>query len=158
MEQSRVITSLTQISSLDGREAQGLADVRILSSRDKVTIALKRLAIFWGIAILFVPVPAVHFVAVPSFLIVGIVGFIQAFLLQKTVEKTQGLCPVCKERFEFSRLRYRERIKERCPQCRQEMYLRIEPSEIEPGAYAALKEATRPRDDGHTGYKLEKHT
>lgn len=158
MARSRLITRLAHVSSLDGKEAQGLFDARLLSSRDKSTMALKRLAIFWGIAILWIPVPMLHFVMIPVFLLIGIVAFAHAFTVRQTIESARGICPSCQKPFELGRLRWRERIKERCPHCRQELYVRLDGSEVEAGAYAALEERIRAGHDGHSGHELQEHT
>ena len=154
MKQSRLITSLAHVSSLDGKESRGLFSVRLLDSRDKTKIALKRLAIFWGIALLWIPVPMIHLVMIPAFLLIGIVAFAMAFTIPKTIESSRGICPSCEKPFELGKLRWQDRIKERCPNCRQDLYIRVESSEVEAGANAALEERIRAGNDGHPGNQL----
>lgn len=115
----------TKIVSIDGRESEGEFEVASLSTGERAKRSVKRLAIFWGIALLFLPVPAVHFVAVPGFLLVGIFMAVKTWFATRIVRGGQGVCPVCKEQLKFGTLEYKEPLKLVCPHCRNHLRVRL---------------------------------
>ncbi len=114
------------ISSLDSRTKPGHFTVRRLSNSERVLAGLKWWGISWAIALAFVPFPGFHFVLPPLFLALGPVAFIVGFRARLRIENGRSNCPNCGAVVEFSRNRYRERFKDRCPTCLHEIYVAFE--------------------------------
>ena len=93
------------------------AELRPLSQRERLIAGLKVMGMCWGIAILTVFVPVLHFVLVPGFLIGGIVGFFIRFRLTELMESTQAKCPECGQTFEIKNFSFNWPLRKNCPKC-----------------------------------------
>lgn len=73
----------------------GFAEVRTYSPREIMTKSLKSLAIFWGIAIVSILLPIVHFVSVPAFFLIGIFTALRARKYHEEFISGEITCPHC---------------------------------------------------------------
>ena len=97
--------------------------IRHLSTAERVKAGLKWLGISWAIAVGFILVPIIHFVAVPLFLILGPIGFVYAFSSNTRIEGGESKCPVCHEVIHLPKARFKTHIKESCPHCLNQIYM-----------------------------------
>jgi hypothetical protein len=67
---------------------------------DSTKRALKRLGLFWLLAVLSVPIIFAHWVLVPAFFIAGPVMAVLAYKTKSVNDKASGVCPECAEHVE----------------------------------------------------------
>lgn len=84
----------------------------------RLKLASKKLAIFWTLAIFFVLIPVLHFVLVPSFLILGVVMFTRQMAQTSIIVEAQAQCPNCKHELILKNLKPQFPINDYCPNCR----------------------------------------
>lgn len=117
----------TTCVAIDGRQTHAFVSTAPLAQKEKIVLAIKRLGIFWGIAILFIPIPAVHFVMVPGFIIIGVVALIRTLSLKSLRASPARLtCPNCHASLTMQPRFYRSPFKELCPTCRHSFQVEIE--------------------------------
>lgn len=85
-----------QATSNSDRIEYGTAEIHSFSPQAVLAKSLKMLALFWGIALLSVFLPVVHFVLVPLFFILGMVFAFRARKLRFEIVSGEVLCPNCK--------------------------------------------------------------
>lgn len=76
--------------------------------------AIKWLVISWVLALVTLPIPLVHLITVPVFIILGPVLFFQFNNKKSVVLGGQGPCPECEGRVSFSKRALEWPIKEVC--------------------------------------------
>jgi hypothetical protein len=113
-----------QFESMDGQTAEAQLCLEKLSLKERTVAAFKRLAIGWALALVFVPIPGVHFIAVPGFLLGGVIAAFIGLTIKDRLSKIRGQCPLCRTQLEFPRLPSQERLKVHCPECRANLYLK----------------------------------
>jgi hypothetical protein len=64
--------------------------------------AARAAAGFWAVAVGCVFLPGLHFVLVPTFLVVGIVAGLRRLRDVEIVARVQGVCPRCEQEEEFA--------------------------------------------------------
>ncbi len=84
---------------------------------DLVKNSLKQLLRLWGIALLCILIPVLHFVLVPGFLVLGLIFGYRALGYKFRFEKTSCLCPECKKEIFFKDLWIRENSRFNCELC-----------------------------------------
>lgn len=114
-----------ELGTIDGKKAPVILHIKELTPRDRGLIAFKRLLIFWAIALLWLPFPIIHFVMVPLFLAVGIIAFVMGLGVSQRIESAESTCPLCHERLRFKNLKYKDALKERCAQCRSDLFISL---------------------------------
>lgn len=123
---SELHTAQIELRSLDGKESFGQLGIRVLSQHERLVSAGKRLLIFWAIAVAFVPVPAIHFVAVPVFLILGPIMAILAYRVDRRFVTDASIgCPVCHKSVPLAGLRVQAGFKDRCPNCLNDLFVQV---------------------------------
>jgi hypothetical protein len=110
------------VKSIDGRVSEGSFDVRRLSPRERWLAALKWLGISWAIALAFVPLPMLHFIFVPLFLVLGVPAGFFAFRVSERIGEGQVACPVCGNELKLQNVRYREKFRETCSNCANQLW------------------------------------
>ena len=111
--------STSHFTDISGQTTDGTAEVLLLDSRARLVRSLKRAGIFFGIAVVSVLVPMLHFVLVPGFLIVSGVFFAKTMAETKVATAILGTCPSCKQPVELRGVFKVTGTKETCPHCRQ---------------------------------------
>ena len=86
---------------VDDKETQGSAQRRLLEPQERLSKALKTLGILWGIAILTVFIPILHFVTVPLFLLLGIVMAVLTWIEKAIIYEAEIPCPNCQHKVTF---------------------------------------------------------
>jgi len=90
-----------QVETISGSPTSGEIVTTKLSKNQRMNTALKKLGIFWGIAIFSVFLPVLHFFLVPLFLILGVVFGMKSYNVDSFLESGNGSCPHCKEGINF---------------------------------------------------------
>lgn len=91
--------------------------VKQWSRRERLVRALRTLGIWWFAALLAVPVPIFHFIAVPLLLFVGICAAFMVYRRTSTVLGGYGRCPFCTESIEITTKPERWPLEEICTHC-----------------------------------------
>lgn len=72
------------------------------SAGQRVTRALKAGGVFWAVAAGCVFLPGLHFVLVPSFLLIGLAAGFKHLRDEEIVSRVRGVCPRCGLEQEFA--------------------------------------------------------
>lgn len=100
--------------------------------RERITRAALGWAACWGLAILAVFIPLLHFILVPLLLLAGPLVGRSRWLEKATVLGARGVCPGCGQPQSLElRQPARESIPLRCPGCGRPLSLRIDPALFE---------------------------
>lgn len=79
----------------DQRVGHGKMHVRKFNINERFQNAFKRLLLFWLAAGVCAFIPAVHFILVPLFLVLGLIGFGKALKIEAKIISGKGSCPSC---------------------------------------------------------------
>lgn len=85
----------------DERQRQGTVRVHNLNPSERMGQALKKLGIFWGLSIVSILVPVLHFFLVPLFFFMGIFFSYRAYRTHGFVLAGEVLCPHCDTKVEI---------------------------------------------------------
>jgi len=89
----------------------------------------------WGLAVVAVFLPVLHFILVPALLLAGPFVARSRWLEHASVRKMRGVCPGCGHSIEVAlRQSARPELPFRCPDCGRPLTLRIDPRLIESAA------------------------
>lgn len=93
---AELITRNILFKSQSGGETTA-AEMRIatFTEKEQKARAIKSLLIFWAIAVVFALIPIVHLIAVPAFLIAGVVVARRRWGTEKEGRDAEGACPAC---------------------------------------------------------------
>ena len=72
------------------------------TAHDRVVRALKALGTLWGVAVLLIPVPPIHLVLIPAFLIAGPVVAYKLYKTSIAANHVTGECPTCKQEMKLA--------------------------------------------------------
>jgi hypothetical protein len=84
------------IQANDGTASEGALHVTVYDKRDRMIRAAKTLALYWGLALLSVPVLVAHWVLVPGFFLAGPVMAWLRYRVTERKDEATGVCPVNK--------------------------------------------------------------
>jgi hypothetical protein len=113
------ITIPISITSHSGDPTSGEVIVEEYTPGQRRRRALKILAVWWGLAILFIPVPPIHFVVVPLFLVCGPIFATFARRQYSKIISGSAICPLCKKSFEVVKNTPRWPMDDVCTNCHQ---------------------------------------
>lgn len=105
----------------------GIAKIRSYSQQERTLNAFKTLGLFWGLAVLSVFLPVLHFVLVPLFLILGIVLALKKQNLSYQLESGEIKCPGCGTLVHLNSSSFQDFHSEICQSCA--VVLRVKPTE-----------------------------
>ncbi len=108
------------------KQSEAPARVRNFSSSERLMSGLKFLGMCWGIAILSILVPVLHFFLVPGFLLGGIIVFFIRYNRKDFIESMKIVCPNCQRDFEIANLSFNWPLRQACPQCQMILLLKQE--------------------------------
>ena len=103
---------------------RGELHTRLLNSGERWKRAAAGLALFWGLAVLSVPIVGLHWVLVPGFLIAGPVVAYRRYAAGSIMDDATGTCPACGEEVRIG-LAPSDRIPKwtYCPNCNKPLQL-----------------------------------
>ncbi|WII71854.1 hypothetical protein QJS83_15425 [Bdellovibrio sp. 22V] len=101
----------------DDRETQGSVQIHLSSPPERMSQALKKIGIFWGIALVSVLIPVFHFVLVPLFFGLGIFFAIRSYKSEGKVLGGETSCPHCGTKVEIKPAELQWPLSEICQNC-----------------------------------------
>jgi len=101
----------------DERREPGYVMVKYFSPPEKMTQALKKLGLFWGIALVSVLIPVFHFVLVPLFFFLGIFFGYRSYKSEGRVLGGETHCPHCKNEVKVKPAELQWPVSEICQNC-----------------------------------------
>ena len=114
----QVEKSIEVVASIgDQRVGLGRVSVCEFSANQKVVNAFKKLLLFWLAAAFCILIPALHFLLVPLFFVLGIIAFSKTIKLNGKVIKGQAECPYCKHPVKIHPTLLAWPLKEICQSC-----------------------------------------
>lgn len=124
MENSKL--QAVTVSVRNDLEKQSVSQLSVcsLSTGGKFKYATKSLAICWGIALLCVFIPILHFFLVPLGLIIGLFLFYRNFKFQELLLDGQISCPGCQHQFQAKTVAFNWPKQESCSACGLELILK----------------------------------
>ncbi len=84
----------------------------------RLKLALKKLFIYWSLALFFILIPVLHFILVPLFFILGAVIFARQMSQATIISQAQAHCPNCKQELILKNIKPKFPINDFCPHCR----------------------------------------
>jgi len=93
------------------------AQVRSLKPLERFINGIKATGLCWGLAVLSIFVPVLHFFLVPGFLIAGIVIFFVTYRKNELLEQATIICPSCSKEFSLFKLSFLWPLHKDCPDC-----------------------------------------
>jgi hypothetical protein len=88
--------------------------------------ALKIWGTCWGIAVVTVFIPGMHFILVPSFLLGGPIAAYRVYQQTSTVLGGTGVCPSCGQEFKIARSKPKWPINDVCDHCRDAVIVSLD--------------------------------
>ncbi|MDG0817374.1 hypothetical protein [Bdellovibrio svalbardensis] len=86
---------LIQANVSDERRSDGFVYIETFNQTQKMQVALRKLALFWGLAILSILIPVFHFVLVPLFFALGFFFAHRGYKSEGQVLSGSTTCPHC---------------------------------------------------------------
>ncbi|UOF02266.1 hypothetical protein [Bdellovibrio reynosensis] len=121
MEKIKILSNVS-----DERRNPGEVEVEYFSPRQRTQVALKKLFLFWGIALVSVLIPIFHFVTVPLFFGLGLFFAYRSYQSQGQVLSGETHCPHCQNKIVVQKAELQWPISEICQNCAR--VVRIEPA------------------------------
>lgn len=97
------------------------------TQKELLTAGLKKLGLFWMVALICLPFPGVHFVLVPFFFVYGIWSFFKVRKNQTLLKTGYYECPECKSTHQIQNLFINPGEKWRCNRCGMQTVIVNEP-------------------------------
>ena len=101
----------------DDKITEGFLEVHLFSPREKMQQSLKKLALFWFIALLSVLIPVFHFVLVPLFFFLGIFFAYRSSKSEGQVLGGMSKCPHCQKEVPIKKAELQWPLSEICQNC-----------------------------------------
>lgn len=114
-EQGEKVLILANVN--DERRSEGFVYIHHFSPPERMTQALKKLGLFWGIALVSVLIPVFHFVLVPLFLILGIFFAHRSYKSEGRILSGETRCPHCQTEVQVKPAELQWPISEICQNC-----------------------------------------
>lgn len=101
----------------DERRSPGVIYVQYFSQPEKITQSLKKLGLFWAIAVACVLIPVFHFVLVPLFFILGLFFAHRSYKSEGQVLGGETRCPHCQTEIKVKPAELQWPLSEICQNC-----------------------------------------
>jgi hypothetical protein len=105
------------LKARNGKTTDGNVTVTQWSQPERLNRALKFGGMTWGLALISILLPIVHFVLVPSFLIAGPIVAYFSYRQKSIVNEGSGTCPYCGSVVSIGKGPNRWPIEELCVKC-----------------------------------------
>lgn len=102
------------------------AEIINCTKKDVIILSIQKLGLFWGIAIISILIPILHFVLVPAFLLAGVYSFSSQFKNTHRLIKGGGICPGCNKFFPIKNINFFEGKKISCELCMEQLAIEKE--------------------------------
>lgn len=96
----------------------------LFEKKDCMRRALKRLALFWLLALLSIPIVFAHWILVPGFFIFGPIAAYLVYKMKEAKDKASGVCPECNKAVDV-KLEPKDLIPKwtYCPSCSNSLHI-----------------------------------
>ena len=123
MAQTKIDSVVFKNSSGD-KSTEATLHTIVFDKKDSMWRALKRLGLFWLLAIASLPIIGAHWILVPGFLIAGPIAALMRYKTKEAVEKAAGVCPECHESIEV-KMEPNDLLPKwtYCPLCNQSLHI-----------------------------------
>ncbi|MBO9666398.1 MAG: hypothetical protein J7501_06250 [Bdellovibrio sp.] len=101
----------------DDRRSEGHIIIQHFNKAEKTRTAIKKLALFWGIALVSVLIPVFHFVLVPLFFFLGFYFAHRGYKSDGLVLSGATTCPHCQNPVEIKKAQLNWPLSEICQNC-----------------------------------------
>lgn len=108
---------LIEANVSDERRSEGFVYIETFNQAQRTRVALKKLAMFWGIALVCVLLPVVHFVLVPLFFILGFFFAYKGYKSEGQVLSGETTCPHCGTKVTVKKAELTWPLTEICQSC-----------------------------------------
>lgn len=115
-----------QANVSDERRSPGVVEVEYFSPRQRTQVALKKLLMFWGIALVSVLIPIFHFITVPLFFGLGVFFAHRSYQSRGQVITGETHCPHCQNKVVIKKAELQWPVSEICQSCAR--VVRVEPA------------------------------
>lgn len=88
-----------------------------------VMMSLKKLSIYWALAIFCILIPVLHFILTPLFFVVGLMAFFSQYKNSHFLQTGFYVCPLCLNRVEIKKIYLYQGMKWNCNVCMEQMKL-----------------------------------
>jgi uncharacterized protein with PIN domain len=124
MAQTKIEAVVFQNSTGD-KTTDAQLHTKVFDNKESIIRALKRLGLFWLLALASLPIIGAHWVLVPGFFIAGPIAAIMAYNVREMLDKASGVCPECRESIEI-KMEPKELLPKwtYCPQCNNSLHIR----------------------------------
>ncbi len=112
------------IQSNKGATAAGMVEFKTWTRAERTRRGLKAWGITWGLALVAVFLPILHFVLVPLLLIAGPVMFFSASAQEEVILGGQGTCPDCGRGIALVRSKPKWPLSDLCNHCQAPLQIR----------------------------------
>lgn len=118
------IESLVFKNSGGDKSTDALLHITVLDGADSAWRALKRLGLFWLLALVSLPIIGAHWVLVPGFFLAGPVAAVLVYRVKEIMDKATGVCPQCRESIEV-KMEPKEALPKwtYCPKCNNSLHI-----------------------------------
>ena len=112
----------------EGTRTDSVVEMEIVrfTSRERFNKTLTWFGAFLGLGILTAFIPVIHFVAVPSFVVLALGALIFVPTIKEKVHRTSFTCPYCQKTASLQRPSLSPPFRDSCPECRQLLYVEFE--------------------------------
>lgn len=123
MEQTNIEVVVFKNSNGD-KSTDAQLHTTVFDSKARTLRALKRLGLFWLLALASLPIIGAHWILVPGFFIAGPVAAIMAYNTKEMLDKASGVCPECRESIEV-KMEPKEELPKwtYCPKCNKSLHI-----------------------------------
>lgn len=118
-----------QITSGSDQISTGTVFLQVWEKKDRIPRSFKALGITWGLALVSVLIPLLHFFLVPLLLMGGPIVCYWVFHQQQIILGGKGICPDCKKEFKIVRARVRWPLSDICNHCHAQVRIERDPLE-----------------------------
>ncbi len=117
-EKNNSIKMSGKINSASGKEITVNFALRTLNAQERKKQALKALGLFWGLSLLSLPLPPIHWITVPGFFLFGIYWALRKLREGVYLENLAFPCPECGEEVKLPPQGKQNPLPFVCPHCR----------------------------------------
>jgi len=108
-----------QTNDFHSSVVQGTA--RPCTKKELALMSLKKLALFWTLAVVSVVIPVLHFVLVPAFFFIGIFVFFLPFKNTHVLPKGSYRCPKCSATNDLKNFYFNDGRRFTCDSCQVQL-------------------------------------
>lgn len=94
---STTVQRTIRIENSENQSTSGKLHITTYSPQERMSRAIKILALLWAIAVATAFIPIAHFVLVPGFLIAGPIVAYRRYQMSEHPSSADGECPTCKQ-------------------------------------------------------------